>query len=54
MAPEIVTEMFPLNESNHNLRHSTALQCESLKTFMYSSETISSLRPKIWDIYQRN
>ena len=54
MAPEILTEMFPLNESNYNLRHSAVLQCESIKTFMNSSETISSLRPKIRDIYQRN
>ena len=50
MAPEISTEMFPLKESNYSLRNSTVLQGKSIKTVMYSSETISSLGPKIWDI----
>ena len=47
MAPEILTEMFPHKESNYNHRNSTALQGRSIKTVIYSSETISSLRPKL-------
>ena len=47
MMPEILTEIFPHKESNYNLRYSTALQGRSTKTVMYSSETISSLGPKI-------
>ena len=47
MAPEILTEMFPHKERNYNHRNSTALQGRSIKTVIYSSETISSLRPKL-------
>ena len=47
---KILTEIFPLKESNYSLRNSTALQGRSIKTVMYGSETISSLGPKIWDI----
>ena len=50
MAPEILTEIFPQNESNYSLRNSAALQGRSIKTIMYGSETISSLGPKIWNI----
>ena len=50
MAPEILTEIFPQKESNYNLRNSTKLQSRSIKTVIYGSEAISSLRPKIWDI----
>ena len=50
MAPEILTEIFPQKESNYGLRNSTAMQDRSIKTVMYGSETISSLRSKIWDI----
>ena len=47
MAPEILTEIFPQKESNYNLRNSTKLQSRSIKTVIYGSEAISSLRPKI-------
>ena len=50
MAPEILTEVFPQKESNYGLRNGTAMQGRSIKTAMYGSETISSLRSKIWDI----
>ena len=50
MALEILTETFPQKESNYSPRNSTALQCRNIKTVMYSSETISSLEPKIWNI----
>ena len=50
MAPEILTEVFPQKESNYGLRNGTAMQGRSIKTVMYGSETISSLRSKIWDI----
>ena len=50
MASEILTEIFPQEESNYSLRNSTTLQGRSIKTVMYGSETISSLEPKIWDI----
>ena len=50
MASEILTEIFPQKESNCSLKNSTALQGRSIKTAMYGSELISSLRPKIWDI----
>ena len=52
MAPEILTEIFPQNESSYSLRKSTTLQGRSIKTAMYGSEPISSLGPKIWDILQ--
>ena len=45
MAPETV--IFPQKESNYSLRNSTTLQGRSIKTVMYGSETISSLKPKI-------
>ena len=50
IAPEILREIFPEKESNYSLRNSTALQVRSIKTVMYGSETMSSLRPKIWEI----
>ena len=50
IAPEILTEIFPQKERNYSLKNSTALQGRSIKTVMYGSETISSLRPKIWEI----
>ena len=50
MASEILTEIFPQKESNCSLKNSTALQGRSIKTAIYGSELISSLRPKIWDI----
>ena len=42
MAPEILTEIFPQNESDYNLRNSTALSGRSSKTVLYGSETISN------------
>ena len=48
MALEILAEIFSQKESNYSPRNSTALQRRN-KTVMYSSETISSLGPKIWD-----
>ena len=50
MAPEILTEIFPQKESSYSLRNRTTLQGRSIKTVMYSSETLSSLGRKIWDI----
>ena len=47
VAPEILTKAFPLKESNSILRNSTMLQARSIKTFMYGSETVSSLGPNI-------
>ena len=52
MAFEIQTKMFSHAESSNNLRYSIALQATSIKTVMHSSETISSLRQKMRDIYQ--
>ena len=46
MALEILTEIFSQKESKYSSRNSTALQRRN-KTVMYSSEIISSLRPKI-------
>ena len=37
-------------ESNYTLRNSTALQARSMKIVVYGSDTIFSLRPKLWDI----
>ena len=50
MAPELLTEIFSQKESNSTLRNSTALECRSIKTVIYGSETVSSLGSKIWDI----
>ena len=50
IAPKILTEIFPQKESNYSLRNRTALQGGSIKTVMYGSETMSSLRSKIWEI----
>ena len=50
MASEILTEIFPQKESSYSLRNSTTLQGRSIKTVTYGSETISSLRPKLWEI----
>ena len=37
-------------ESNYSFRNSATLQGRSTKTVMYGSETMSNLRPKVWDI----
>ena len=50
MVPEILTEIFPQEESSYSLRNSTMLQDRGIKSVMYGSEIISSLGPKIWDI----
>ena len=53
MEPEILKEIFPLQESNYSLTNSTVPQSRSINTVIYGSETISSLGPKIsktWDI----
>ena len=50
MVQEILTEIFPQKESNYSLRNSTTLQGRSIKNVMHGSKTLSSLRPKIWEI----
>ena len=37
-------------ESNYSFRNSATLQGRTTKTVMYGSETMSNLRPKVWDI----
>ena len=46
-APETLTVIFTYKEGNYNLINSTVLEGRSIETGMYSSETISSLGPKI-------
>ena len=56
IAPEIFTEIFPLKKSNNNLRNNTTLQGRSIaevEIILYGSETMSSLQPKIWDIFPK-
>ena len=53
-APEMLTDIFAPKEINYNLRNSTAQQDRSIKTIVYSLETISSLEPKITTFYQPN
>lgn len=50
MTPEILINIFPHKESNYNLRNSTVLQDRTIKTVIYGSESVSSLRQEIWDI----
>ena len=37
-------------ESNYSFENSATLQGRTTKTVMYGSETMSNLRPKVWDI----
>lgn len=50
MTLEILINIFPHKESNYNLRNSTVLQDRTIKTVIYGSESVSSLRQEIWDI----
>ena len=43
MTPEILTETFPLKESNSNIRNRIMLHGRSSKTVMFDSKNIYSL-----------
>ena len=49
IAPEILTEIVPRRKAIIVLERAQRCRVEVLK-LMFDSETISSLRPKIWDI----
>ena len=51
LSPEIISEIFASEtESHYNLRRCNDLRIPSIRTVYHSSESISFLRPKIWNI----
>ena len=49
-APEILCQFF--NEANvpYNLRQDVTFQSYNIKTVLYGIETLSYLRPKVWNL----
>ena len=50
-APQIMNEVFPRNcASIYNLRHHPEFASRAINTVHYGSESLSFLRPKIWEM----
>ena len=54
IAPKIIWELF--NETNvpYNLRQDVSFRSYNVKTVLYSTKTLSYLRPKIWNLVPSN
>ena len=50
LSPAIVTEIFPKNCQNYNLRYKETFRARKINTVYSGSETISVLGPKIWEL----
>ena len=52
--PEIITEIFKINDHSYDLRKNNCIGGRIIKSRKYGSETVSNLGAKPWDILPEN
>ena len=54
LAPQIMGEVFQLNDTNYNLRADVSFRSSNIHTVHYGQQSISFLAPRIWKLVPDN
>ena len=54
LSTPVMKDIFPINGNPHNLRENSQFSRPRIKTVYHGTESISNLKPKIWDMIPSN
>ena len=54
LASELMNNIFKKRKVKYNFRQNSTFETRNIKSFFYGSETISFIRPKIWQLLPSN
>ena len=50
ISPDLMTEVFPFNDSGYNLRNKRTFKSRRVKSMRYGTDSLAYLAPKIWEL----
>ena len=54
LSTPLMKDIFPVNRNLYNLRQNSQFSRPRISTVYHGTESVSSLRPKIWDLVRSN